>query len=65
MTKELIKKAKTVGYEKLILWTARPLKSAISHYEKLGFYSVEETENTCWNLDREKLNEIRMVMSLK
>lgn len=65
LTGELIKKAKTAGYEKLVLWTASPLKSAISHYEKLGFCSVEETENTCWSLDGEKLNEIKMVMHLK
>lgn len=65
LTKELIQKAKMVGYEKLILWTASPLKSAISHYEKLGFHSVEEAENTNWSLDGEKLSEIKMVMYLK
>lgn len=65
LLKELMKKAKIAGYEKLILWTASPLQSAISHYEKLGFRAVEEVENQCWRLDGEKLNEIKMVMYLK
>lgn len=65
LLKELMKKAKIAGYEKLILWTASRLQSAISHYEKLGFRTVEEVENQCWRLDGEKLNEIKMVMYLK
>ncbi len=65
LTKELIGKAKAAGYERLVLWTASPLKSAIRHYEKLGFCPVEEIENTSWSLDGEKLNEIKMVMNLE
>lgn len=65
LTEELMRLARAAGYKKLVLWTASPLKSAIRHYEKLGFRIVEEVENTTWSLDGEKLKETKMTMDLK
>ena len=30
-----MEKAKSVGYQKLVLWTASPLSAVIHHYEKV------------------------------
>ncbi len=65
LTEELIGRARAAGHEKLVLWTASPLKSAIGRYERLGLRTVEEVENTSWSLDGEKLSEIKMVMKLE
>lgn len=59
-----MKKAKEAGYQKIILWTARPLGAAIRHYEKLGFRAVETVENTTWNTDGTSVEEIKMELSI-
>lgn len=64
LIKALMKKAKEARYEKLILWTASPLTSAIRHYEKLGFKATESIENTTWRTDGSSLQEIKMEMSI-
>lgn len=63
--KELLSKARAVGYKKLILWTASPLKDAIRQYEKIGFEAVEKLENTDWSMDGELIYEVRMDMELQ
>ena len=60
----LLTKAREAGYQTLILWTASPLTEAIRRYEKMGFCCVEAVENSEWSLDGEKLNEIKMQMTL-
>ena len=60
----LMEKAGEAKYEGLILWTAGPLTAAIRHYERLGFHTVEETENNEWSLDGEPVTEVKMVMTL-
>lgn len=64
LTKALMEKAKALGYQELIPWTASPLSDAIPHYEKLGFCRAEEVENHTWNLDGEPLQEVKMIMQL-
>ena len=56
----LMEKAKTAGYQKLILWTASPLTAAIRHYERLGFQVVESVENDTWSTDGTVVYEIKM-----
>lgn len=48
----------------IILWTARPLKKAIRQYERIGFRSVEEKENTEWSLDGKTVFEVKMEMNI-
>lgn len=60
----VMSKAKEVGYQKIILWTASLLTDAIRHYEKLGFKEVESIENTTWDTGGKTLNEIKMELSL-
>lgn len=64
LTAELLDKARAVGYNKLILWSASPLHDALAHYEKLGFRTVETVDNHDWSLDGEVVTEIKMVLSL-
>lgn len=60
----LMRKAKSAGYTKLILWTASPLTAAIHHYEKLGFRITESVENHTWSTDGISLDEIKMELVL-
>ncbi len=60
----LMAKATSVGYQKLILWTASPLTAAIRHYKKLGFRITETVENHDWSTKGETLNEIKMEMDI-
>lgn len=55
-----MEKAKSAGYQKLILWTASPLTAAIHHYEKIGFQITETVENHTWSTNGETLVEIKM-----
>lgn len=57
-------KAKSVGYQKLVLWTASPLTAAIHHYEKIGFQITETVENHTWSTNGETLDEIKMEMEI-
>lgn len=59
-----IEKAKSVGYQKLILWTASPLTAAIHHYEKIGFRITETVENYTWSTNGATLDEIKMEMNI-
>ena len=60
-----MKKAKSVGYQKLVLWTASPLTAAIHHYEKIGFRITETVENHTWSTSGETVNEIKMEMDIE
>lgn len=64
LTDALLERAREAAYEKLILWTASPLTSAIRHYEKLGFRTVESVENRTWRTDGGVVYEIKMTMDL-
>lgn len=46
----LLTKAREVGYQTLILWTASPLTEAIRRYEKMGFSASRrsKTANGAW-----------------
>ena len=57
-------KARSVGYTKLILWTADPLIAAIRHYERMGFKTVETVENHTWSTDGITVYEVKMEMDL-
>ena len=59
-----MEKAKSAGYEKLILWTASPLTDAIHHYEKLGFQRTDSVENHTWSIESVLVEEIKMEMEL-
>lgn len=61
----LMEKAKDVGYQKLVLWTAGPLVAAIHHYEKIGFQITESVENHTWSTDGSIVNEIKMEMDIR
>ncbi len=60
LTGALLERAGAVGYERLVLWTASPLRDALRQYEKLGFRFVEEAENRQWSMDGEPLKEIKL-----
>ena len=64
LTAALLDKARAVGYKRLILWSASPLHDALTHYEKLGFHTIETVDNHDWSLDGEVVTEIKMVLSL-
>lgn len=59
-----MEKAKSVGYKKLILWTASPLIAAIHHYEKLGFQITDSVENHKWSTEGALIEEIKMEMDI-
>ena len=59
-----MEKAKSVGYQKLVLWTASPLSAAIHHYEKIGFQITGAVENHTWSTNGERLVEIKMEMDI-
>ena len=59
-----MEKAKSVGYQKLVLWTASPLSAAIHHYEKIGFQITGAVENHTWSTNGETLDEIKMEMDI-
>lgn len=59
-----MERAKSVGYQKLVLWTASPLTAAIHHYEKIGFQITESVENHTWSTDGTILDEIKMEMDM-
>lgn len=59
-----MEKAKSVGYQKLVLWTASPLTAAIHHYEKIGFQITESVENHTWSTNGETLDEIKMEIDM-
>ena len=64
LTTVLLERARAVGYKQLILWSASPLHEALSHYEKLGFHTVETVDNHDWSLVSEVVTEIKMVLNL-
>ena len=64
LTTVLLERARAVGYKQLILWSASPLHEALSHYEKLGFHTVETVDNPDWSLVSEVVTEIKMVLNL-
>lgn len=59
-----MEKAKSVGYQGLVLWTASPLSAAIHHYEKIGFQITGAVENHTWSTNGETLDEIKMEMDI-
>lgn len=59
-----MERAKSVGYQKLVLWTASPLIAAIHHYEKIGFRITESVENYTWSTDGTTLDEIKKEMDI-
>ena len=59
-----MEKAKSVGYQKLVLWTASPLSAVIHHYEKIGFQITGAVENHTWSTNGETLDEIKMEMDI-
>lgn len=64
LTNIFMEKAKSVGYQKLILWTASPLTAAIHHYGKIGFQITETAENHTWSIKGETIVEIKMEMDI-
>ena len=58
-------KAKSAGYEKLMLWTASPLTAAIRHYERLGFRRTDSVENHTWSTEGALVEEIKMERELR
>lgn len=58
-------KAKSAGYEKLMLWTASPLTAAIRHYERLGFRRTDSVENHTWSTESALVEEIKMERELR
>lgn len=60
----LLEKGRSVGFERLVLWTAAPLEAAIRQYERIGFRVVETAENTSWRTDGGSVMEIKMELTL-
>lgn len=60
----LLDEAKSLGYSKIILWTADPLTDAIKCYSKLGFSETESVANNEWSLSSKTIFEIKMELEL-